>query len=87
MSRCCRKNESVPVALDIRQLDVSELTRVREIDRSEHIDLLYAQDGERLIERKGSWESRPWDPEGEGEHSVSARVRELDGYEIGRAHV
>lgn len=65
---------------DIRRLGRDELVRVAEIDRTEHIDVLYLQDGERLIERPGGWDSPPWERGGDGEHSVEARVRELHGY-------
>jgi GNAT superfamily N-acetyltransferase len=67
-------------SLDIRQLSRSELIRVGEIDRTEHIDVLYVQDGDRLIENEGSWDSPAWDSEGHGEHSVEAKIRELHGY-------
>jgi GNAT superfamily N-acetyltransferase len=40
----------------------------------------YVQDGDRLIEQEGSWDSPPWDSDGHGEHSVRAKVRELNGY-------
>ena len=66
--------------LEIRQLSRSELIRVGEIDRTEHIEVLYVQDGERLIEREGSWDSPSWDKEGHGEHSVASKIRELNGY-------
>jgi GNAT superfamily N-acetyltransferase len=66
--------------LDIRQLRRSELTRLREIDRTEHIEALYVQDGDRLIESEGSWDAPAWDGEGHGEHSVGSKVRELNGY-------
>ena len=67
-------------SLDIRQLSRGELIHVGEIDRSEHIDVLYVQDGERLIEKEGSWDSPAWDSEGHGEHSVESKKRELHGY-------
>jgi hypothetical protein len=38
----------VAASLEIRQLRWDELGRVAEIDRSEHVDVLYVQDGERL---------------------------------------
>ena len=57
-----------------------ELVRVAEMDRTERIEVLYAQDGEHLVERRGRWDARAWDPDGEGEHSVEAKVRELHGY-------
>ena len=65
---------------DIRRLGRDELGRVEEIDRAEHIDVLYLQDGERLVERPGSWDSSAWERDGRGQHSVEARVRELHRY-------
>ena len=67
-------------SFDIHRLDRSDLPRVREIDRTEHIEVLYSQDKDCLIERKGSWDASPWDRDGDGEHSVAARVGELNGY-------
>jgi GNAT superfamily N-acetyltransferase len=62
-------------SLDIRQLSRGELRRVGEIDRTEHIDMLYVQDGDRLIENEGSWDAPAWD-----EPSVESKIRELHGY-------
>lgn len=58
----------------------TELSRVGEIDRSEHIDLLYEQRGTQLIERPGDWSSPAWDATGTGEHSVQAHRRALEHY-------
>jgi GNAT superfamily N-acetyltransferase len=55
----------------------SELARVAEIDRAERIDVLYEQHGTELVARQGDWSAAGWDPDGHGEHSVEARVREL----------
>ncbi len=66
--------------VEVRRLERDELARVAEIDRSEHIDVLYTQVGERLVERRGHWDAPPWISEGDGEHSVQAKVRELRGY-------
>ena len=65
---------------EIRQLSRDELGRVAEIDRTEHIDVLYDQDGERLVERHGGWDSPAWERDGDGEHSIEAKERELHGY-------
>ena len=65
---------------EIRQLSRDELGRVAEIDRTEHIDVLYDQDGERLVERHGGWDSTAWERDGDGEHSIEAKERELHGY-------
>ena len=51
-----------------------------EIDRSETIDAVYVQRGSRLELRHGDFSSPPWDPVGEGEHSVSAMREALEGW-------
>ena len=67
-------------AVDIRRLERSELDRVGEIDRTEHIDVLYAQHGTQLVEQLGDWSSPAWDPDGDGEHSVERQRQALDRY-------
>lgn len=57
-----------------------DLPRIAEIDRSEHIDLLYEQRGTELVERRGAWDSPPWDPYGHGENSVAAHRQAAEGY-------
>jgi GNAT superfamily N-acetyltransferase len=64
----------------MRRLTRAELSRVGEIDRTEHIDVLFEQRGTDLVERPGIWNASPWDPDGHGEHSVGARRRELERY-------
>jgi GNAT superfamily N-acetyltransferase len=63
-----------------RRLDVGELGRVSEIDRTERIDTLFVQRGERLETRTGDFSAAPWDPVGVGEHSVAAQRAELERY-------
>jgi GNAT superfamily N-acetyltransferase len=70
----------VETTVDLRRLDRGELVRVAEIDRSERIEILYEQDGERLVERHGHWDATAWETEGDGDHSVAAKVLELHGY-------
>ncbi len=67
-------------AVEIRCLAPGELIRVAEIDRTERIDVLLIQEGERLVERHGSWDSPAWESAGHGEHSIEAKVRELRRY-------
>ncbi len=75
---------AVATAVELRALARNELARVAEIDRTERIDVLYTQDGEHLVERHGRWDAPVWSSEGDGEHSVAAKVRELHGYlEVG----
>jgi len=73
---CCVVEERV----EIRRLARTELSRVGEIDRTEHIDLLYEQRGTELVERPGDWSASAWDPDGHGEHSVEAKRDELERY-------
>ena len=65
-------------SVEIRRLERSELARVGEIDRTERIDVLYAQHGTRLVETRGDWSSPAWDPDGRGEHSVERQRQALD---------
>jgi GNAT superfamily N-acetyltransferase len=58
----------------------SELWRVGEIDRTEHIDVMFEQHGTELVARRGSWTAPAWDPDGHGEHSVDAQRRTLAHY-------
>src|SRR5581483_2354559 len=74
------QGEAVEPALEFRRLYRTELTRVAEIDRSEHINFLYDQSGTHLVPRQGNWESAAWDRDGHGEHSVPAQVRALHDY-------
>ncbi len=57
-----------------------EVVRVVEIDRTERIDALYDQHGTELVARRGEWTAPAWDPDGHGEHSVAAKVHELEHY-------
>jgi ribosomal protein S18 acetylase RimI-like enzyme len=63
--------------LTVRQLRDDELGRVAEIDRTEQIDAIFVQRGTELESRPGDWSAPPWDPDGDGEHSVAAHVREV----------
>jgi GNAT superfamily N-acetyltransferase len=64
--------------ITIRPLATSELRRVDEIDRTERIEMIYAQRGTALEPRPGDWSSPAWDAEGDDRHSVLAQQRELD---------
>ena len=58
----------------------NELSRLVEIDRRERINVLYDQHGTQLVARHGSWSAWAWDPDDHGEHSVEAKVHELQHY-------
>jgi GNAT superfamily N-acetyltransferase len=66
--------------VEIRRLARTELSRVGEIDRTEHIELLYELRGTELVERPGNWNASAWDVGGHGEHSVEAKRDELEHY-------
>ena len=71
---------AVEERVEIRRLARTELSLVGEIDRTEHIDLLYEQRGTELVERPGDWSASAWDADGHGEHSVEAKRHELEHY-------
>jgi GNAT superfamily N-acetyltransferase len=66
--------------VEFRRLGRTELSRVIEIDRREHIDVLYAQHGTRLVARHDNWSASAWDPVGHGERSVEAQVHALQHF-------
>jgi GNAT superfamily N-acetyltransferase len=70
----------VEPSIEIRDLEHDELSRVGEIDRTEHIEVLFEQAGSELVERRGSWDAGAWDPDGQGEHTVAAQHRSLLRY-------
>ena len=67
-------------AVRYRRLEVHELGRVAEIDRTETIDTLYVQHGDRLEAVAGDFSATPWRAEGEGEHSVARQRRACEEY-------
>ena len=71
---------AVEPAVEYRRLSHTELTRVVEIDRTERIDVLYRQQGTRLVEQHGEWTASRWEPEGGGANSVEAKLLELQHY-------
>jgi predicted N-acetyltransferase YhbS len=54
-----------------RPFVAADLPRIRDIDRSERIGVLYIQHGTRLEERRGDFDSPNWLSEGDGEHSYA----------------
>jgi GNAT superfamily N-acetyltransferase len=66
--------------VEIRNLARHELSRIGEIDRTEHIDTLFEQHGTDLVARRGTWNASAWDPDGHGDHSVDAQQRALRHY-------
>jgi GNAT superfamily N-acetyltransferase len=70
----------VQPVVEFRKLDRTDLSRLSEIDRTEHIDVLYVQHGNQLLARHGNWSAPAWEPDGHGEHSVVAQVRAVKHY-------
>ena len=66
--------------MEYRTLGRTELSLIAEIDRSEHINVLYEQHGTQLVARHGTWSASAWDPDGHGEHSVDAQVHAVKHY-------
>ena len=70
----------VETPVEFKRLARVELSSVAEIDRTERIDLIYEQQGTKLVERRGSWNSPAWDPHGHGANSVTAHRQALEHY-------
>jgi GNAT superfamily N-acetyltransferase len=66
------------MSLECRVLAAHELSRIREIGRTERIDELYVQRGTELELRPGEWSAGPWSRDGEGEHSVAGQQAALE---------
>ena len=75
----CQRKAEEP-AVEFRRLARIELSRIVEVDRREHINVLYEQHGTQLVARHGNWSASAWDPDGHGEHSVEAQVCTLQHY-------
>lgn len=75
----CQRDAVEPV-VEVRGLDPADLRRIGEIDRTERIDVLYDQRGTDLVARPVEIDAPAWDPDGDGDHSVAAKVREVERY-------
>lgn len=62
----------------VRRLEGISLDLPYQIDRSEHIDLVYVVEGGRLHGRQVAGDVPPWDPVGSGDHSVRGFIADLD---------
>jgi len=58
----------------VRRLGLDDVCLVGSIDRSEHVEIEYRIVGGELHERVVSVDVPPWDPEGDGPHSVADKV-------------
>src|SRR4051794_12623093 len=74
---CVWQGRGVEPPVEIRELAGRDLSRVGEIDRTEHIDVVFEQHGTELVARRGDWSAPAWNPEGDGEHSVHAHRQTL----------
>jgi GNAT superfamily N-acetyltransferase len=63
--------------IEIRELGVEGVELIREIDRSEHIDVQYTVKDGRLRSERVEFEVPPWDAEGSGDHSSARRIAEF----------
>ena len=67
------------MTFELRRLDVSEVGRIAEIDRSESVTTGYAmRDGE-LVADAADWDVPPWSPDGDGGHAVPGYVASPPG--------
>ncbi|MDJ0952714.1 MAG: GNAT family N-acetyltransferase [Acidimicrobiia bacterium] len=71
--------------IEVRELAANSIELIREIDRSEHIDVLYTVDDGRLHSERVEIEVPPWDPEGDGDHSSARRITEFEPIVTGGA--
>jgi GNAT superfamily N-acetyltransferase len=60
--------------IQYRWMEADEVTKVREIDRSERTRTGYKMVGSELQRMEVNWDSPPWRGEGEGEHSVAGQI-------------
>jgi ribosomal protein S18 acetylase RimI-like enzyme len=72
--------------ITVRILDIEDITKLVEIDRSEHLTVEYIQDGEKLIEKEIDWDVPPWSTEGTGGHSVNRLIYDIKPH-LGRGAV
>jgi len=63
--------------IEIRELGADRIELIREIDRSEHIDMHYTVKDGRLHRERVEFEVPQWDPEGHGDHSSARRITEF----------
>jgi GNAT superfamily N-acetyltransferase len=60
---------------DIRTLGSGDVRRIAEIDRSEAVEIEYTVENGRLVQRPAIFaEVPPWDPHGDGPHSVAGLI-------------
>ncbi len=65
-------------SLECRELGLAELERIREIDRSERIVVLYRVERDELRAVAVDHDVPSFEPTGDGSHSVAAKVRSCE---------
>lgn len=66
------------LSIAYRALLANEVTRIREIDRTERVRIGYRVEGDTLIRMNVVWDSSPWREEGD-EHSFPHMIHFLEG--------
>lgn len=61
--------------IQIRQLPASDIARLAEIDRSEHVHVGYTYHDGELRAEEVDWHVPDWYPAGDGPHSVQTMIR------------
>lgn len=62
--------------VEIRVMHESEIGRIADIDRTEHVTLGYRMREGKLETEEVSWRVSPWFEQGEGEHSLRKQIRD-----------
>src|SRR5690349_13896908 len=61
--------------MNIRRLEATDVALVAKIDRSEHVEVQYRVEGNRLVEAPVRMaDIPPWEPEGSGDNSVASHM-------------
>jgi GNAT superfamily N-acetyltransferase len=68
-------------------MDSSELDRLGEIDRTEHIDSIYVQQEEALEERPQPYDVPPWSPTGNHPHTIPIQIDFIEHHIVQEASI
>jgi ribosomal protein S18 acetylase RimI-like enzyme len=66
--------------IDYRWLKPDELSKIKDIDRSERIRIGYKYIEGKLQPMDVNWDSPPWSTDGDGEYSVASQIRFCQGH-------
>ena len=72
-----RSTSNTDWRIEIRELGADRIELIREIDRSELIDVLYTVEDGRLRSERVNSMVPPWDSKGHGDHSSARRITEF----------